>query len=517
MLNSTAEDTSKALAEAVLLARFEPSWFVNHVLRNLDPAGNPLNDPWLDELLEAIADLWRAEMGLPTRVNHQLKNQFTIRSGHGPGKTFGLAQIMHLIGFCWQSQFVCIAPKEKLVTTRLWPRFRKLYQNAIAEYRNLIEINESKIVWNQDRNWVAVPETADKPESLAGYHTNGADDWLVIILDETSGIREDFFPTIYGMLTAPHTILIMIGNPTQNQGEFYRSHRDPKISKDFYSRHVQFGESRYVDKKWAEKMRLRYGADSPVYKIRVLGEFAEVSENQLIPLDWLNAAKLREKQPDGSHPKIRVSVDVADGGDCETVITVTRIYQAFTHYIKQLTFSFPPAQSPIMAADAAERIFIEYSGKKDGGDGGDDFVIDSIGVGAGTAGTLIERGYNVVTFKSGETSDDPEEWRNQRVQNSLVFRNGLRDGWIVFDESFVDNDYEWDEFCAQCCSIRRKPGTERVEDVESKQDLMKRGLPSPDRLDSAMMAMTSKSPAIRRSMGSTIEGVGDTTTSGDNW
>lgn len=517
MALSTEARAVSPVEAAVLTAQLEPTWFTQEILSNKDAAGKSLNDPWQDELLEAFQDLMRAQLGFPTRVNHQLKKRFAIRSGHGPGKTHFLAQLAHFAGFTRQVQIICIAPKEKLILTRLWPRFRQLYMQAAPAYRELLDIAASKVTWCQNPNWVMLPETAKDPVSLAGYHCNGSDDWVLVLVDEASGVREDFWPVIYGILSQPNTALFQIGNPTQIQGEFFRAHRDPKVSKHYYARHVKLGESRYQDKQWAEELREVYGEESPVYKIRVLGEFAEVQENQIIPLDWLSAARLREREPDGSHPKLRVSIDVADGGVCETVVTVALIYQSFTQLVKQKAFSFPPSQSPVMAADAAEQMFIAYGGQKNNSLGADDFVVDSIGVGAGTAGTLIERGYSVVTYKGGAESDDSTQWRNQRVQSYLVFRNGLRDNWIDIADDFVDSEREWDEFCAQTCAVRRKPGTERVEDVESKQDMMKRGVKSPDRTDSVVQICATKSPAIRRTMNSVLESVGDMMVAEANW
>ncbi len=482
-----------AISDAVALSLISPLWFCDHVLKNVDESGVTRNDPWQVELLEAVQDVWRLQHGVKTVCNHKGLNRFTVRSGHGPGKTIFLGQLAHYLGFTRQVQIICIAPKEKLILTRLWPRFRSLYQRAIAEYKQLISINVTKITWCDDLNWVMLPEAAADPESLAGYHPNGPDDWIVVLVDEASGLREDFWPVIYGMLTQPNTLLITIGNPTQIQGEFHRSHKHPRVAPLYYTRHVKLDESRYIDKKWAKEIADQYGEDSPVYKVRVLGEFVETQENQVIQLAWLYAAKLRDAQADGSHPKIRVSVDVADGGTDESVITGSLIYDSITIIKRVLRRSFPAAESPILAADEAEKMFIELGGQKHTND---DLVIDANGVGSGTAGTLITRGYSVITYRGGESSDNPDKWRNRRVQTHLVARNAFRDGWVVIDEDAFESERDWDDFCGQTCSIRRKPGLERYEDIETKQDLVKRTGKSPDIAESVFMIFTSKIPQL---------------------
>lgn len=487
-----ASDLSDDIANSVQLALLSPKWFCDNVLRNVDGAGKTYNDPWQEEMLEAIQDLWRIHNGQPPKFNIEGKNRFTMRSGHGPGKTIFLAEVAHYLGFTRQCQIICIGPKEKSILTRLWPRFRALYSGAIAQYRELMDISATKIRWCNDDNWVMLPETASDPESLAGFHTNGPNDWLVVMVDEASGLREDFWPVIYGMLTRPNTMLITIGNPTQTEGEFYRSHTHHKVAPLYYARHIRLEDSRYIDRKWAQQIADQYGADSQVYKVRVLGEFAEAGENQLIVLAWLYAARQREFKSDGSHHTIRVSLDVADGGIDETVATGSEIYDSVTRIRKVKRASFPPAESPVLAADMAEQMFKDLGGRKDR----DDFVVDANGVGSGAAGTLIMRGYRVVLYRGGENSDNPDLWRNRRVQTHLVARNALRDGWVTIDDDAFESEQDWDDFCAQATAVRRKPGTEKYEDIETKQDLLKRTLKSPDIEESVFMTFTSKAPQL---------------------
>jgi len=122
--------------------------------------------------------------------------------------------------------------------------------------------------------------------------------------------------------------------------------------------------------------------------------------------------------------------------------------------------------------------------------------VDSIGVGAGTAGYLLKKGYPVVQYRGGEASDDPKRWRNRRVQSYLVLRDGLRDGTVVIEDKFLDGEADWDELEAQLCSIKRKPGAERLEDLETKQDMLRRGIKSPDRPDSMAMVNATRAPKM---------------------
>jgi len=422
--------------------------------------------------------------------------------------TYGVAGIMHWFNFCFYGTIVCTAPKEKQLRTRLWPAFRKINSKANPGYQELIKVDASKIVWANDEDWVAHAETASEPENLAGYHS----DYLLFIVDEATGVKEDMYPVIEGAVsTGKLVIIILIGNPTKNIGTFYDSHMTKRVAKNYYQIHVDLSKTKRVNKDWVRQMEEKYGKDSPIVQIRCYGNFADANENQLISLPWLMDAKEQDFAEDGSLPWLRVSVDVADGGEDETVITVARHYTSFTHYLKQARFSFPAAESPILSAQAAARMFDEYGGRLDGDD---DLVVDSIGVGAGCAGHLVVgvpqkdgtiKKYPVVVYKGGEASDNKDMWRNRRVQTHMVGRDELRDGRAVFAEDFADEN-DWEDFCAQMCSIHTNPSNERVEDLETKEHMKKRGIKSPDMAESWMMQHATQAPTQYMNIEPTVVG-----------
>lgn len=475
----------EALRIAIETAAEDPIWFRREVLGVTDD----LQDEWQDELLEAVLDIFRKRNGQPTKYNHQGLNRISIRSGHGVGKTTGCAEVMHLIGFISRCQIICTATKYKQVTTRLWPRFRMLRATAIDEYQYLMDVSAEKIVWADDPDWYAEPETAAQGENLQGFHPNAPGDVAVVIVDEASGLKQVIFEVLQGALSSGDVILILIGNPTQNQGEFFESHTKPAVASMYYRMHITPERSKHVSKRWVEQMAQRYRVDSPVYKVRVAGEFAETAEFQLISHTWIMAAHDREPVNDGSLPRLRIAVDVADGGVDESVFKAARLFDTHTVFLKQLRRSFPSSESPVLCADEAERLFVALGGRKDE----DDFVVDSIGVGAGTAGILMSRGYRVVCYKGGESSDDATQWRNRRTQSYLCLRNAFRDGTVSYAEGYA-SEQDIDDEIDQLCAIRTKPGTEKLEDLETKKELVDRTNKSPDLADSDAMIFATQMP-----------------------
>jgi len=501
---SAAPSTSKAAALWLPLierARFDPVWFARDVLQLKQLPGEPALadspmdswelDGWQVELLEACGDVVRKHYGRPTVVNHEALNLISCVAMQGPGKTFALAIVLHWFAFAFRAVIPCTAPKLEHLKTRLWKEFRKIAYRAAPGYSLLMHVDTTKITWAGDPDWFATAETASQPESMQGLRGP----YTLVLGDEASGIPEPMFPVIMGNLAATRIgILLTVGNPTRNVGTFADMHRKAERARDVYRIKVGPRNTLRFKQSWIDQMVRQYGINSPAVQIRCFGEFAESDRDQLIPLAWLANAFDRESFADGSLPKLRISIDVADGGEDETIATVARHWASGIDLLRQKAYNFPPSRSPIMAADAAIELFEAFGGRVDE----DDFVVDSIGVGAGTAGYLMEKGYRVVTYKGGEASDDTLKWRNRRVQSYLVARNALRDARVSIADNFLETAEELAEFEAQMASVRRKPGAERVEDLETKEDMRRRGLKSPDRADSVIMQFATQRPTLAR-------------------
>lgn len=502
-MSAAAKDLSAELYDKfVERCKRDPQFFLDEVLRLKrvpeDKTDEWVRDAWQSELFESIADVWRKKLGWQTVVNHDGKNFITMRSMHGPGKTFGMAGVAQYFNFCWPGRIFATAPKLKQVKDLLFSEMRKIRNRAEPWYREILDIEATQAQWHADPDWCLLADSAANPENMAGKHHSH----VLVLVDEASGVPETLWPVIFAALSTGHiVVLLMISNPTQMQGTFAASHLDPSISVDYHRVHVSVDKitnplRREQLRTWREKMERRYGKNSPVVKVRCYGEFAGSGPNQLISQEWLEAARNSERGPDGSRRRVRVSVDVSDGGECETVVTGTERYDTYVSARRMRRFSHPPAVAPVLAADEAERMFKDMGGVK----GEDDFVVDSIGVGAGTAGTLIMRGHKVIAFKGGAESTNPKRWRNQRCQAHFNARDALRDGLLVLDDGLFADDPDplssWTELYAQCCSIKTRE-SERVDDLVPKDQMMADGIASPDMAESLFMQYASMAPSVQ--------------------
>lgn len=452
--------------------------------------------PWQVELCEAVMDVRRKRAGMPTAVNHQGLGRITIRSCHGTGKTHALAYVGHLWNFTTYGLAVATAPKQDQLKTRLWPRYRAILRDAPAWYRDMIRVDILRIKVLGDEDWGIIAETASEPENLAGYH----DSPQLFLVDEASGQRLDaMFPVIEGALTTPGSVIVEIGNPTRATGEFWAHHNKRGTYEMYYRMHIRPEDSTFVSPDWLKAMASKYGPDSPIYKVRCLGEFVEQEANQLIAYSWLSEARERELEEDGSISRLVISMDVSAGGNDFTVCEASRLYQTATHKLRQEKASHDAKVASLEAARMAAGMFDRYEGAMDGNDM---IVVDMMGVGNGAYNYLVEWGYPVVGFAGGSSSSNSDRWRNMRVQVYWAFHDDLARGRVAYHPQFVDSEDEWDEYCDQACAIRSRPGAERIEDLEPKEMLIKRTGKSPDRADTTAMAYITELPDIAQTASS---------------
>jgi len=477
------------LVDLITQALFDPDWFCSELLHSP-------NDDWQSELMNAVADIDRAMFGLPTRFNHDLLPWFSVTSCHGPGKTHVMAKLMHWFGFTHPMPLIPVtAPKEGQVRGNVWPEFRALLRDAEPDLRRMIHVDELSIHWLGDKDWGAKVAAASSPENLAGKHR----EQLLYLVEEASGVKQTFFPAIQGSATQPGNRIVLIGNPTKLDGEHYASHNDANVRQNYYRIQIGYQDSARVDRAWAERLIRQYGRNSPVVKTRVLGEWPDADAMQLVSLQWIYEARDRDiGDGDGSHPRLRLSVDCADGGEAMTVITAAWLYDSMTHPVWQRAYSFPMATGHTLLADEIERVFADLGGQKQSARA-DDIVIDmGGGYGDAAAGTLLDRGYNVVLYKGSATSDNPKRWRCRRVQTWISGRDAFRDGLVVLDPNMLGDpdEADWDEFMAQMTSVRWLPSTGQADDIETKRAMRARGVDSPDRADSFMMLYATQTPTI---------------------
>jgi hypothetical protein len=113
--------------------------------------------------------------------------------------------------------------------------------------------------------------------------------------------------------------------------------------------------------------------------------------------------------------------------------------------------------------------------------------VDGGGVGGGVVDQLAESdevaeaGWTVVDMQAGAGALDNRRYLNARAE----WYDTLRE---LFQTGDIDIDPDDDDLAAQLGSIKYKHTSRGQLQIESKDDMKKRGLPSPDRADALMLA-----------------------------
>ena len=255
-----------------------------------------MNDKLLRKALQLykndIFAFVRKEFGAePTKQQAQLLRavlngkSVSVRSGHGTGKSASLSWV--LLWFLLTkpySKVIATAPTRRQLRDVLWAEAKMWLNRSVLAKQLIVPQAETFRVVGSD-SWFARAvsiNTKDSPdqqaETLAGYHAP----YLLVLVDEASGVPDPVYRPLEGMLTTKGTQIVLAGNPTRTGYYFHRTHADPFFQKFYVRLHWSAEESENVSREWIEDMLQKYSRDSATYKIRVLGEFVDENEMKLI-------------------------------------------------------------------------------------------------------------------------------------------------------------------------------------------------------------------------------------------
>lgn len=408
----------------------------------------------------------------------------SVRSGHGIGKS--AVEAWTVIWFMATRPFpkiACTAPTQHQLFDILWAEVSKWLRHAPALEKEFVWTKEKVYLKGYPEEWFAVARTATKPDALQGFH---ADDILYII-DEASGVKDNIFEPVLGALSTPGARLLMCGNPTQLSGFFYESHTKNRAS--YKTFHVDGRKSGRVSQEFIDTIIRMYGEDSDVFRVRVAGEFPKAEADVFIQLSLVEKSIMTEFSPRKTPNTIRIGCDVARFGDDKTIIGAKIDEKATIEKKRQ-------GQDTMKTADDIVLLYYDllkqYPGYKDTVT----VCVDDGGVGGGVVDRLkqMQRNnperlaqMNIVPIKFGQRI------KHKHYHDSTTFMMATvkallsphdDDGNEKPVELILPND---DDLVAQL-SGRKYGLTENAKiKVESKDDMKKRGLPSPDEADCILL------------------------------
>ena len=339
---------------------------------------------------------------------------------------------------------------------------------------------------NESELWIEIPSVsqdkariklfgADNPDAIRGMYFDG------VIIDEVAQCK----PQIWGEIIRPALVdrkgwCTFIGTPA-GVDFFFELYNKGLKDETWFAEDFPVTKTDVISED--ELKEARKTMTDAQYRQEFECDFTASSENILIPLDTVIAASKRDNLPQTySWAPVVIGVDVARFGDDASVIYVRQgnhtiaikkhskinlmefadyVAQAITHYQAAMTF------------------------------------VDVVGVGAGVVDRLVSLGFDdIIGVNAGYSPDNPR-YKNKRAEMWDTMKKWLEEGGDIPDDPVL---------IAETSSVQYKfDPTDRLV-LEKKEDMKKRGVPSPNISDA--LSMTFFMPVMSNDWDDDIGGYG---------
>lgn len=434
------------------------------------------------EVLKFEPDEWQRDALMDLAANPKV----AIKSGQGVGKT-GMEAVALLWFLCCYSypRIVATAPTKQQLHDVLWSEVSK-WMSKSPLLSEILKWTKTYIYMvGNEKRWFAVARTATKPENMQGFH----EDNMLFIVDEASGVADPIMEAVLGTLSGENNKLLMCGNPTRTSGTFYDAFNSDRA---LYKCHtVSSADSQRTNKQNIESLIRKYGRDSDVVLVRVFGEFPKQEDDVFIMLSLIEHCCMLDIEESTLMKRISLGVDVARYGDDETVIALN----AGGNVTLQVMFRGQSLMTTVGKVVQQYRHIIAayptYRGKI--------YVnIDDCGLGGGVTDRLEEvrkeeklNRMVIVPVNAAARVPDDVVVDGGKVKASDIYDNMTTYLWgtvkelLIAEEISLQND---NELVAQL-SCRKYRLTSRGKMLlESKEEMKKRGISSPDRADAVALS-----------------------------
>lgn len=491
-------------------------------------------------------DLWSKQEDMFDAI---LANDHTaVRSCHGSGKSFNAALVA-----CWwaathpigDSIFVTTAPTYHQVHSIIFENIRKFHTLARDRYEAGLSPMKLPGYITQSDQW--------KSDSgvLIGFGRKPADNndhgfqgihrrYVLVIVDEACGIKESLWTAVEAITTTQDSRILAIGNPDDPATEFnkfFTSYHDvwtaidissfdsPNFTKaheghfDHCTDDNQQVQTWCQNRKWAERWerdralnlqpdvlaqlpnaewveqrRAAWGETSPLWSSKVLGEFPLQSVNTLFSRETINKGFDTKVKPKYRGKRV-LGVDLARFGPDYSVVYMAEegfvmgesgddndITETVGKRVRLLDFWGGKADEA--KADGMESALrVHQLAQKHGVD---EVRIDGEGIGGpirDRINQLSEGSYTVISVLGSSASPDRYRWGNARTYRFDNVRENMYMGRIDIDpnDKKLEEELEMIQY-----SYKNRWNSMQV---ESKDDIAKRGLKSPDYADALIYAL----------------------------
>lgn len=400
-----------------------------------------------------------------------------VRSCHASGKSFLASRLAahwissHPVG---EAFVVTTAPTGPQLEAILWRELGRAHRAGELPGR----VTGGNVpAWRIDGEMVAYgrkpadyADPAQAMQAFQGIHAR----YVLVLIDEAAGIPRWLWDAVDTLATNENARVLAIGNPDTPASHFAKvcapgsgwnvlkiaAEDTPNFTEEEVSEPV--AES-LISPMWVEERRRRWGAESGLFRSKVDAEFPEVSEDTLIGADLIVKAEVRTRAASGAGGTL--ACDIARLGGDRSVVYSNR--GGRVRLVKALPQQETMATTGALVALRASE--------------GLPLVLDVGGLGIGVYDRLIEQNLGGVhAFNGAERARRADRFVNRRAETFWALREAMMRGEVDLDP--LD-----EELAAQLGSLRWLRDSQGRIQIESKDAMKKRGLPSPDRADAVAM------------------------------
>ena len=443
------------------------------------------------------------------------------------------------------------APSTHQVRQILWRNAQQLHRKSKERYQEYLEAKSegrdasglpdhplpgyitSSATWRSDDGiMLAYGRTA--PRGREGDAMQGVHGSVFTIVDEAVGVSEDMIQTMANNTSTENDRQLLIANPTNPLSYMGRIWNDPVKSQAWNRITISvFDSPKFTDEKnhlspetlrdltdesYVEQKKLEYGEESANYISRVLGRWATESGMILFPDEVLRVGLDTVVIPDVDDT-VHVGFDISrsEKGDFSYLYTAQSGWVYETGEWRDGTDGLDWHEFEQPAKTDRRGIRVRYldrwrgipffpihndKGQRTGSVaanerahtavtevGATQLRYDADGMGQIMGDALLDLNdgsYELIPVKGNGPSPNRDTWYNIRAFGFSEFANAMRRGEIDIEE-----DQEEHPLVKQLGAIEYKFASGYAESllIESKQEMQKRGIKSPDAADAASYAV----------------------------
>jgi hypothetical protein len=396
-------------------------------------------------------------------------SRVTVRTCNESGKTTRLIACLIL----WH---MSVFPRKSgsggvITTSGSWNQVKNQLVPALRSYAHLpqfqhYEFNADSITLNGFPQWVGF--ATNNPGAAEGFH-GGPDAPLLVIEDEAKTVPDQVNQALADRCNPQR--IGLFSSPGPAEGHFYRSHSDETGWTRFK---IPASQCPHISQDSIQRRIARHGLDSPLVRSMIFADFMERVEGGLVTLSDLELCL--DNPPAFQGDDRRCFCDFAAGGD-ENVIAFrqgnrVRIVDAWTD---------------LNTMSAVGRFVTRFNGlRRSNGLMPQEIEGDADGVGKPMIDRLHEAGWPIGYFHGGS-----------RPRFDTHFSNLISEVWFTGADRIKNRSIiiEPDDLLRSQLINRKSSWNSRGQScLETKDEMKRRGVPSPDRADALFGAI---SPGIR--------------------